>query len=89
VRTGKKKPGMMLKTKPPSPGKKIKRVQQLAEAAQMPEIGKALAEIYDPIIRNAVYHSNYALHGDAFHLFHDFRRLRRNVITRGMSNMLS
>lgn len=55
----------------------------------MPEIGKALAEIYDPIIRNAVYHSNYALHGDAFHLFHDFRRLRRNVITRGMSNMLS
>jgi hypothetical protein len=39
----------------------------------LPEIGKALTEIYDPIIRNAVYHSDYALYGDALHLFSDYR----------------
>jgi hypothetical protein len=34
----------------------------------MPRIGEALIEIYDTTIRNAVYHSDYILHGQAMHL---------------------
>jgi hypothetical protein len=71
--SNKKKPGIMQKVIPPTPGPKIKRIQELAESAKMSEIGKALGEIHDPIIRNAVYHSDYALYGEALHLFNNFR----------------
>jgi hypothetical protein len=40
-----KKTGLLQKMKPPSPGQKIKRINELAEKAGMPRIGEALAEI--------------------------------------------
>ncbi len=68
---GKKKAGFLQKMKPPSPRQKINRITELAEQAKMPKIGEALAEIYDNIIRNAVYHSDYVLHERNMHLLKD------------------
>ena len=39
----------------------------------MPEVGKALRGTYDPIIRNAVYHSDYVVHGGSMRLLSDSR----------------
>lgn len=38
----------------------------------MPEIGAALREIHDPVIRNAVFHSDYVLHGSSLRLLSDY-----------------
>jgi hypothetical protein len=66
-------PGPIQKFRPPSPGQKIKRIKKLSEAAGMPKIGEALNEIYDAVIRNAVYHSDYILHDRKMHLKKDHR----------------
>lgn len=58
---------------PPSPGQKIKRITELAQSANLPKIGEALTGIYDNIIRNAVYHSDYVLHEGKMHLLKDYR----------------
>ena len=63
-----KKKGIVVGHKPPSPLQKIKKIVELSEQVKMPQIGEALTEIYDSIIRNAVYHSDYILHGQAMHL---------------------
>lgn len=68
-----KKPGPFQKLKPPSPGQKIRRISELAKEAKLPGIGEALAEIYDGVIRNAVYHSDYVLHEKKMHLLKDYR----------------
>jgi hypothetical protein len=68
-----KRTGPTQKIMPPSPGKKIKRITELAEQAKMPEVGQALAEVYDSVVRNAVYHSDYALHNKRMHLLRDSR----------------
>jgi len=68
-----KKQGFLQKVKPPAPGQKIKRIRELAEKAKMPNIGEALNEIYDGIIRNAVYHSDYVLHERNMHLLKGHR----------------
>lgn len=68
-----KKTGLLQKMKPPSPGQKIKRINELAEKAGMPRIGEALAEICDSVIRNAVYHSDYVVHERNMHLLKDYR----------------
>lgn len=52
----------------PSPDKKIKEIEALSEKAGLPEVGKALREIYDPVIRNAVYHSDYVVQNDSMRL---------------------
>ena len=57
-----KKTVLFQKMKLPSPGRKIKRITELAEKAKRPKIGEALAEIYDSNIRNPVYHSDYVLY---------------------------
>src|SRR4029077_1889393 len=48
--------------KPATPLQKIRRVTELVEGAKLPDVGTALEEIYDNVIRNAVYHSDYTLH---------------------------
>ncbi len=58
---------------PPFPRQKIGRIKELAEKSNKPEIGEALGEIYDNIIRNAVYHSDYVLHENSMHLMKDSR----------------
>lgn len=63
-----------------SPEKKIKFIEEISLQARLPEIGAALREIYDPVIRNAVFHSDYVLHGTSMHLLSDFRKPSKQEI---------
>jgi hypothetical protein len=65
--------GLIGKVKPPSPGQKIKRLKQLATSAQQTAVAESLEQIYDRVIRNAVYHSDYVLHENAMHLTGEHR----------------
>jgi hypothetical protein len=62
---------------PPSPGAKIGRIKQLAEAAHLPDIGTAVESIYDNEIRNAVYHSDYTLTNREFRIVAGTRLSRK------------
>src|SRR5208337_4661749 len=64
---------------PPSPRKKIAHIKTLAEEAKMPRIGEALTEIYDNVIRNAVYHSDYVLHENRMHLRKGHRQSKKDL----------
>ncbi len=64
--------------KRPSPNAKIRRIEELATAAGMPDIPAAIAEIYDNVIRNAVYHSDYTLHEGQMRLMSDSRRSKKH-----------
>ncbi len=55
---GKKRGGRLIL---PSPGKKIERIVELSKTANFAAVGCALETIYDSPVRNAVYHSDYAL----------------------------
>jgi len=68
------KKGLLQKIRPPSPNQKIKRIKELADAVGMPNVAEALTEIYDSVVRNAVYHSDYILHDKKMHLRTDFRK---------------
>jgi hypothetical protein len=59
--------------KMPSPDKNIKEIELLSAQAGIPEVGVALREIYDPVIRNAVYHSDFVLHDKSMRLLSDLR----------------
>jgi hypothetical protein len=69
-----KKGGVVQKLIPPSPGKKIKRIKELAEQAQLPDVGQAFESIHDAVIRNAVAHSDYTLADGEFRLLKDHRK---------------
>jgi len=55
----------------PSPSKKMKKIQEMSDGANMPEVGKALQEIYNSTVRNAVYHSDYVVHNGSMRLLSD------------------
>jgi len=69
---GKKNSGSFQKMRPPSAGAKIARIRKLAEEAQVPEVAQAFESVYDRVIRNAVYHSDYTLSRGEFRLLGDF-----------------
>jgi hypothetical protein len=56
------------RVRPASPLKKINEIDKMAAKAGVPEVGAALRGIYNGTIRNAVYHSDYAVHADSFRL---------------------
>jgi len=60
------------KTIPASPEKKIALIEELSTQSGLPGVGAALREIYDPVIRNAVFHSDYVLHGTSMRLLSDY-----------------
>lgn len=64
--------GLVQKFRLPSPTRKIAEIKKLAEAAKLPALSGALDEIYDNIIRNAVYHSDYVLHNGEMRLLSDY-----------------
>jgi hypothetical protein len=64
--------------KRPSPNAKIRRIVELATAAGMPIIPAAIAEIYDNVIRNAVYHSDYTVHEGQMRLMSDHRLSKKD-----------
>lgn len=53
---------------PASPIAKINEIDRMATKAGAPEVGAALKGIYNGTIRNAVYHSDYAIHNDTLRL---------------------
>ena len=59
---------MIVRVIPASPEKKIQEIKDLSEKAGLPEVGASLKGIYNPTIRNAVYHSDYAIHDNSMHL---------------------
>jgi hypothetical protein len=54
-----------------SPIAKINEIDELSKRAGVPEVGEALRGIYNSTIRNAVYHSDYAIHDDSLRLLSD------------------
>lgn len=62
------KNGKPLRVRPATPLKKIGYIKELALAASLPEIGAALEGTYDATIRNAIFHSDYALHDESIRL---------------------
>ena len=77
-RVPKKKRRNSITVKPPSPLQKIGYLKQLAEDANLPGLGNALAAVCDNIIRNAVYHSDYVLHSNELRLLRGSRLSTRN-----------
>lgn len=53
---------------PASPFAKIEEIGEMSKKAGVPEVGASLRGIYNNTIRNAVYHSDYAIHGDSLRL---------------------
>jgi hypothetical protein len=51
-----------------SPFVRINEIDKMAAKAGVPEVGAALKGIYNSTIRNAVYHSDYAIHADSLRL---------------------
>jgi hypothetical protein len=72
VPVGKRSAAPLPKLMPPSPGKKIARINKYAEEAKFPEVGQAFKSIYDRVIRNAIYHSDYTLSNGELRLLTDF-----------------
>jgi hypothetical protein len=68
-----KKGRVFRKVIPPTPSQKIKRISELAKKANMEGVSTALGENYDPVLRNAVYHSDYVLHDDSLIIRKDSR----------------
>ena len=58
----------MKKVVPASPIAKINEIDEMSKRAGVPEVGVALRAIYNSTIRNAVYHSDFAVHNDSFRL---------------------
>lgn len=77
-----KVPSFMQGRRPPSPEAKIKEIEKLSQEAGLPGVGVALRSVYDSVIRNAVYHSDYVLHDGSMRLLSGYRKSRReNVMT--------
>ena len=49
----------------PSPGSKIAKIAQLAQAAKLEEVAIPFTEVWDRNLRNAVFHADYALYGSS------------------------
>jgi hypothetical protein len=60
------------KVVPASPIAKINEIDEMSKNAGIPEVGAALRGIYNNTIRNAVYHSDYAIHDDSLRLLSGF-----------------
>ena len=58
----------MRRVVPASPIAKINEIDKMATKAGVPDVGSALKGIYNSTIRNAVYHSDYAIHNDSLRL---------------------
>ncbi len=58
----------MKRVVPAGPIAKINEIDKMATKAGVPEVGVALKGIYNNTIRNAVYHSDYAIHNESLRL---------------------
>ncbi|MGA2177917.1 MAG: hypothetical protein ABSH38_23460 [Verrucomicrobiota bacterium] len=51
--------------RPQSPGEKIRKLDQMAKAAGLPNVVDPLKEVWDRELRNSIFHADYGLHGDS------------------------
>ncbi len=78
-----KTPRFLQNKRPPSPESKIREIEKLSDKAGLPEVGRALHGVYDGTIRNAVFPSDYVLHGDSMRLLSAYRNSKRdNLMTK-------
>jgi hypothetical protein len=49
--------------RPQSPGGKINQLEQAATSANLPSVVTPLKEVWDRDLRNAIFHSDYSVHG--------------------------
>lgn len=68
------------RVKTASPLKKINEIDKMSAKAGVPDVGAALRGIYNGTIRNAVYHSDYAVHADSFRLLSGFHYSRKERV---------
>jgi hypothetical protein len=50
--------------RPQSPGEKIRQIEARAQEADLPDLACPLRDIWDRTLRNAIFHSDYALKGN-------------------------
>ena len=80
------KPGFLQNRRPLSPETKIKEIEKLSAEAILPEVGAALRSVYDGVIRNAMFHSDYVLHDGSMRLLSTYRKSKaQNVMTKIVS----
>jgi hypothetical protein len=65
---------------PPTPNQKIKRIKELAQRANLEIVASALEEIHDPVLRNAIYHSDFILNDDSLIIRKDSRLSKREGV---------
>jgi hypothetical protein len=58
---------------PQSPGEKIRQIEEAAVTASVPNLVLPLKEVWDRDLRNAIFHSDYSLHGDEVRLRNPYR----------------
>lgn len=81
-----KKPTLNSSRRPLSPEAKIKEIERLSAEASLPEVGAALRGVYDSVIRNAVYHSDYVVHDGSMRLLSAYRASKtENIMTQKVS----
>lgn len=75
---------VLKRIRPASPEKKIAEIEKLSAEAGIAEVGEALRRIYDPVVRNAFYHSDYALHDDGMRLLSGLRFWKEETDNRSL-----
>jgi hypothetical protein len=63
-----------------TPIAKINEIQAMSTKAGVPEVGTALKAIYNATIRNAVYHSDYAIHDGSLRLLSALQYSKRESV---------
>lgn len=58
-----------------SPGEKIDQIEKAATSAGMPQVAIPIREAWNRDFRNAIFHSDYSLHGDEVRTFRPVRKL--------------
>jgi hypothetical protein len=63
-----------------TPIAKINEIEAMSKKAGVPEVGTALKAIYNSTIRNAVYHSDYAIHNGSLRLLSALQYSKRKGV---------
>jgi len=68
--------------RPQSPGEKIQSIAEMAATAGMAQVVEPVKEIWDRDLRNAIFHSDYALYGTEVRILSPVRRyMHEDIMT--------
>ncbi|MEO5721517.1 MAG: hypothetical protein ABIR71_08615 [Chthoniobacterales bacterium] len=74
---------------PQSPGEKIRQIEQAAADAGVSELVLPLKQIWDRELRNAIFHSDYSLHGGEVRLRNPYRAYPHETIMELLNRALA